>query len=158
MNLQAVISGGITLPSDKLYEATRRVWNRAIPHRPAVIVFCRSITDVEAAVCFARRHRIPFSVRGGGHHWAGPASCPDGLVIDLSRMGRVIVDPHSRAATIAGGATARVVAAAAGTHCLVAALGNCGAVGVAGLTLGGAAADLLAVCTACQRTTCSVPK
>jgi FAD/FMN-containing dehydrogenase len=135
--LRAVISGGIALPSDNSYEAARRVWNVAISHRPAVIAFCQSTTDVEAAVRAARRHGIPFSVRGRGNHWAGIALCPDGLVIDLSRMGRVIVDPHSRAATVAGGATARVVAAAAGAHGLVAALGNCGAVGMAGLTLGG---------------------
>jgi FAD/FMN-containing dehydrogenase len=135
--LRAVISGDIALPSDKSYEAARRVWNRTIPHRPAVIVFCQSTTDVEAAVCFARRHRIPFSVRGGGHHWAGAALCPDGLVIDLSRMSQVVVDPESRTATVAGGAKAKAVAAAAGTHGLVAALGNCGGVGMAGLTLGG---------------------
>jgi FAD/FMN-containing dehydrogenase len=135
--LRAVISGGIALPSDKSYEAARHVFNRAISHRPAVVVFCLSTLDVKAAVQVARRHGMPLSVRGGGHHWAGPALCPDGLVIDLSRMRQVIVDPHSGVATVAGGARVKDVAAAAGTHRLVAALGNCGTVGVAGLTVGG---------------------
>jgi FAD/FMN-containing dehydrogenase len=135
--LRAVISGGIALPSDKSYEAARRVFNGAIPHRPAVIAFCQSTTDVQAAVRVARHHGIPLSVRGGGHHWAGAALCRDGLVIDLSRMKQVVVDPHSGVATVAGGARVKDVATAAGTHGLVAALGNCGTVGMAGLTLGG---------------------
>jgi FAD/FMN-containing dehydrogenase len=135
--LRAVISGGIALPSDKSYEAARHIFNGAIPHRPAVIVFCLSTLDVEAAMRVARRHGIPLSVRGGGHHWAGAALCPDGLVIDLSRMRQVFVDPHSQVATVAGGARVKDVAAAAGTHGLLASLGNCGTVGMAGLTLGG---------------------
>jgi hypothetical protein len=136
-DLRAVISGEIASPSDKSYEADRRVWNGAISHRPAVIAFCQSSTDIEAAVRVARRHGIPFSVRGGGHHWAGLALRPDGLVIDLSRMRQVTVDPHSRVATVAGGTKVKDVVAAADAHGLVAALGNCGEVGMAGLTLGG---------------------
>jgi FAD/FMN-containing dehydrogenase len=135
--LRATISGDIALPSDKSYEAARRVFNGTIAHRPAVIVFCQCTTDVRAAVRVARHHGIPLSVRGGGHHWAGPAICPDGLVIDLSRMRQVVVDPRSRVATVAGGARVKDVATAAGTHGLVAALGNCGTVGMAGLTVGG---------------------
>ena len=135
--LRAAISGGIALPSDKSYEAARRVFNGAIPHRPAVIAFCQSTADVQAAMRIASHHGMPLSVRGGGHHWAGPALCPDGLVIDLSRMRQVVVDPRSQVATVAGGARANDVAAAAGTRGLVAALGNCGTVGMAGLTLGG---------------------
>jgi hypothetical protein len=135
--LMAVISGGIALPTDKSYEAARRIFNGAIAHRSAVIAFCQNTLDVEAAVRLARRHGMPLSVRGGGHHWAGPALCPDGLVIDLSRMRQVVVDPRSRVATVGGGAKIKDVAAAAGTHGLVAALGNCGTVGMAGLTLGG---------------------
>jgi FAD/FMN-containing dehydrogenase len=135
--LRAAISGDISLPSDKSYEAARRVFNAAVPHRPAVIVFCRSTTDVQAAVRVAIHHGMPLSVRGGGHHWAGIAICPDGLVIDLSGMRQVVVDPRSKVATVAGGARVKDVATAAGTHGLVAALGNCGTVGMAGLTLGG---------------------
>ena len=85
----------------------------------------------------ARQHGLSLSVRGGGHGWAGSALCPDGLVIDLSKMRQVVVDPHSRVAIVAGGAKVKDVAAAAGFYGLVAALGNCGEVGMAGLTLGG---------------------
>jgi hypothetical protein len=92
---------------------------------------------VQAAVRVARRHGLPLSVRCGGHDWAGRALYTDGLVIDLTSMRQVVVDPHSRVATVAGGAQIKDVAVAADTHGLVAALGNCGAVGVAGLTLGG---------------------
>ena len=111
--LRALISGDITLPSDKSYEAARRVFNGAIPHRPAVIVFCQSSSDVQAAVRIASHHGIPLSVRGAGHHWAGLAICPDGPVIDLSRMRQIVVDPHSRVATVAGGARVKYVATAA---------------------------------------------
>jgi hypothetical protein len=92
---------------------------------------------VQAAVRVARGNGLPFSVRGGGHDWAGRALCADGLVIDLSRMRQVVVDPDSRVATVAGGASNKDVAVAAGSHGLLAALGNCGAVGIAGLALGG---------------------
>ncbi|MBV8967994.1 MAG: FAD-binding oxidoreductase, partial [Verrucomicrobia bacterium] len=94
----------------------------------------------------ARRHGLPLSVLGGGHDWAGRALRPDGLVIDLSRMRQVVVDPHSRVATVAGGASNKDVAAAAGAHGLVAALGNCGGVGMAGLTLGGGYGPLIGLC------------
>jgi FAD/FMN-containing dehydrogenase len=92
---------------------------------------------VQVAVQTASQRGLSLSVRGGGHGWAGTALCSDGLVVDLSRMRQVIVDPHSRVATVAGGAKAKDVAAAVGAHGLVAALGNCGEVGMAGLTLGG---------------------
>jgi FAD/FMN-containing dehydrogenase len=92
---------------------------------------------VQAAVRAARRHGLPLSVRGGGHDWAGRALCDDGLVIDLTGMRDVAVDPQALVATVAGGARVKDVAAAAGAHGLVAALGVCGTVGVASLTLGG---------------------
>jgi FAD/FMN-containing dehydrogenase len=95
---------------------------------------------VEAAVRAARRHGLPLSVRGGGHDWAGRALRDDGLVIDLTGMRDVAVDPRALVATVAGGAWAKDVAVAAGAHGLVAALGNCGTVGMAGLTLGAATA------------------
>lgn len=135
--LQGVISGGIALPADESYEGARRVWNGAVAHRPAMIAFCKNTNDVEAAVLGARRHGMPLSVRGGGHDWAGRALCPDGLVIDLTGMRQVVVDPHSRVATVAGGARLKDVAVAVESHGLLAALGNCGTVGVASLTLCG---------------------
>ena len=144
--LRAAISGPVALPGHKLYEEGSRVWNRAVRRRPAIIAFCRQPEDVQAAVRAARRHGLPLSVRGGGHDWAGRALSHDGLVIDLTGMRNVAVDPRARVATVAGGARAKDVAAAAGAHNLVAALGNCGTVGMAGLTLGGGYGPLSGSC------------
>jgi FAD/FMN-containing dehydrogenase len=135
--LRATMQGRVVLRDDDDYARTRQIWNRAVENRPALFAVCEASADVQAAVRVARRHGIPLSVRGGGHDWAGRALYADGLVIDLSRMSQVIVDPHSRVATVQGGARTTDVAAAAGAHGLVAALGNCGAVGIGGLTLGG---------------------
>jgi FAD/FMN-containing dehydrogenase len=135
--LRAMMQGRVVLRGDDDYALTRKIWNGAVENQPALFAVCETSADVQAAVRVARRHGLPLSVRGGGHHWAGLALCPDGLVIDLSAMRQVIVDPHSRVATVQGGARLKDVAAAAGAHGLVAALGNCGGVGIAGLTLGG---------------------
>ncbi|MGF6811600.1 hypothetical protein OKW30_006792 [Paraburkholderia sp. Clong3] len=135
--LRAMMQGRVVLRGDDDYARTRRIWNGAVENQPALFAVCETSADVEAAVRVARRNGLPLSVRGGGHDWAGRALCPDGLVIDLARMRQVVVDPHSRVATVAGGATTKDLAVAAGSHGLVAALGNCGAVGVAGLALGG---------------------
>jgi hypothetical protein len=122
------------------------VWNGAVRRRPAVIAFCKQPEDVQAAVRAARRHGLPLSVRGGGHDWAGRALRDDGLVIDLTGMRHVAVDSRALVATVAGGARVKDVAAAAGAHNLVAALGNCGTVGMAGLTLGGGYGPLSGTC------------
>ena len=135
--LREAISGRVALPGDELYEKGCRVWNGAVRRRPAIVAFCEQAEDAQAAVRAARRHGLPLSVRGGGHDWAGRALRDDGLVIDLTGMRDVSVDPQARVATIAGGALAKNVAAAAGAHNLVAAMGNCGTVGMAGLSLGG---------------------
>ena len=135
--LRATLSGRVALPGHEFYDAGSRVWNGAVRRHPAVIAFCRQPEDVQAAVLAARRHGLPLSVRGGGHDWAGRALSDDGLVIDLTGMRNVAVDPRALVATVAGGALVKDVAAAAGAHGLVAALGNCGTVGMAGLTLGG---------------------
>ena len=135
--LRSMMQGRVVLRGDDDYARTRQIWNGAVESQPALFAVCETSADVEAAVRVARSHGMPFSVRGGGHHWAGLALYPGGLVIDLTAMRRVIVDPHSRVAIVQGGAWGKDVAAAAGAHSLVAALGNCGAVGLAGLTLGG---------------------
>ena len=144
--LRASISGRVTLPGDELYDEGCRVWNGAVSRRPAIIALCKRPEDVQAAVRAARRHGLPLSVRGGGHDWAGRALRDDGLVIDLTGMRGVAVNPRARVATVAGGARAKDVAAAAGAHRLVAALGNCGTVGIAGLTLGGGYGPLSGAC------------
>jgi hypothetical protein len=144
--LRAALPGGVALPGDALYDEGCRVWNGGVHHRPKLIAFCKRPEDVQAAARAARRHGLPLSVRGGGHDWAGRALRDGGLVIDLTRMRDVAVDPQTRVATVAGGAQAKDVAAAAGAHGLVAALGNCGAVGMAGLTLGGGYGPLIGTC------------
>ena len=144
--LRAAISGPVALPGHELYEEGSRVWNRAARRRPAIVAFCKRPEDVQAAVRTARRHGQPLSVRGGGHDWAGRALRDDGLVIDLTGMRDVAVDPRALVATVAGGARVKDVAAAAGAHGLVAALGNCGTIGVAGLTLGGGYGPLSGSC------------
>jgi hypothetical protein len=144
--LRAVISGRVALPGDELYDEGARVFNGAVRRRPAIIAFCKQPEDVQAAVRAARRYGLPLSVRGGGHDWAGRALRDDGLVIDLTGMRDVAVDPQALVATVAGGARAKDVAAAAGAHGLVAAMGNCGMIGMAGLTLGGGYGPLSGTC------------
>ena len=144
--LRAGISGGVALPGDEFYDEGSRVWNGAVRHRPAIVAFCKQPADVQAAVIAARRHGLPLSVRSGGHDWAGRALRDGGLVIDLTGMRDVAVDPRALVATVAGGARAKDVAAAAGAHNLVAALGICGTVGMAGLTLGGGYGPLSGSC------------
>jgi FAD/FMN-containing dehydrogenase len=136
-DLRAMMQRRVVSRGDGDYARTRLIWNGAVENQPALFAVCETSADVQAAVRSARQHGLSLSVRGGGHGWAGNALCPDGLVIDLSRMRQVTVDPQSRVATISGGARVKDVAAAADAHGLVAALGNCGDVGMAGLTLGG---------------------
>ena len=145
-DLRSAMSGRVALPGDERYDEGCRVWNAAVRGRPAIVAFCQQPEDVQAAVRAARRHGLPLSVRGGGHDWAGRALRDGGLVIDLTGLRDVAVDPRVRVATIAGGALSKDVAAAAGAHNLVAALGNCGTVGMAGLTLGGGYGPLSGTC------------
>jgi FAD/FMN-containing dehydrogenase len=144
--LRTKMQGRVVSSGDDDYGSMRRIWNAAVGNQPALFAVCETPTDVQEAVKSARRHGFALSVRGGGHDWAGRALSPNGLVIDLSRMRSVIVDPHSRIATISGGAKIKDVAAAADAHGLVAALGNCSDVGVAGLTLGGGYGSLNGQC------------
>jgi FAD/FMN-containing dehydrogenase len=144
--LRAAMSGRVALPGQERYNEGLRVWNGAVRRRPAIVAFCQQPEDVQAAVRSARRHGLELSVRGGGHDWAGRALCDGGLVIDLTGMRDVVVDPRARVATIAGGARVKDVAVAAGACGLVAALGNCGTVGMAGLTLGGGYGPLSGTC------------
>jgi hypothetical protein len=108
-----------------------------VDHRPAVVVRCRNADEVRLAVRAARLRNFPLSVRGGGHDWVGRALRHEGMVIDMSAMRRVRIDPESRTATVQGGATASDIMSAAQTYGLAAVVGNCGAVGMVGLTLGG---------------------
>ena len=86
------------------YDAARAVWNGTIDRRPRVIARCSGAADAAAAVRFARDHDLEIAVRGGGHNVAGTAVCDDGIVVDLSAMRAVWVDPAGRTARVQGGA------------------------------------------------------
>jgi FAD/FMN-containing dehydrogenase len=127
----------VLLPTNPDYANARKIWNGAVKRYPALFARCETADDVRAAVRAARRHGLPLSVRGGGHDWAGRSLRHNGLVVDLSAMRSIEIDPEKRIAKVAGGARASDLIAAAAPHGLVAVTGNCGAVGMAGLTLGG---------------------
>ncbi|AHG93663.1 FAD linked oxidase domain-containing protein (plasmid) [Gemmatirosa kalamazoonensis] len=133
----AVLPGTVIRPGDASYDDARRLWNGMIDRRPALIVRCRDAQEVRAAVVAARARGLPVAVRGGGHNAAGLALCDDGLVIDLSQMRGVTVDPDARTARVEGGATWADVDAATQAHGLAVTGGAISTTGVGGLTLGG---------------------
>jgi FAD binding domain len=136
-DLRAVMQGKVVLPSDAAYAATCQIWNGAVDHQPVLFAVCETTKDVQAAVQVAGSHRLPLSVRGGGHDWAGRALRHDGLVIDLRQMRRVEVDADAQIATISGGVTAGDLINSTAPYGLIAVTSTIGAVGMAGLTLGG---------------------
>lgn len=135
--LRGVLRGEILQPNDAGYDDARAVWNAMIDRRPAIIVRCAGTADVRASLAYAREHQLRLAVRGGGHNIAGSALCDDGLVIDLSRMTSVQVDPVRRRAWVEGGATLRDFDHEAQAYGLATPLGINSTTGLAGLTLGG---------------------
>ncbi|WP_068278297.1 FAD-binding oxidoreductase [Aldersonia kunmingensis] len=119
------------------YDNHRAVWNGAVDRRPKLIARCGGTADVAAAVRFARDEDLEIAVRGGGHNVAGTAVCDDGIVIDLSAMRAVWVDPARRTAVVQGGALWGDVDHETQAHGLATTGGIVGHTGVAGLTLGG---------------------
>src|SRR5260370_3894411 len=142
-DLRTVMQGKVAIRGEDSYEGARQVFNGAVDRRPALFAFCESARDVQEAVRAVRAYGLPLSVRGGGHDWAGRALRDHGLVVDLSRMRQVDVDVRGRVATVAGGALAGDVIAAAGPHGLAAVTGVAGTVGLAGLLTGGGYGPLL---------------
>ncbi|MGE0719272.1 MAG: FAD-binding oxidoreductase [Alphaproteobacteria bacterium] len=136
-DLRPFVRGNVILPQDSAYDATRAVWNSMIDRRPLAIVRCADTADVMAALRFARDHAMSVSVRGGGHNVAGSAVCDDGLMIDLSLMRAVIVDPDRRVAIVQGGATLGDLDHATQAFGLATPGGVVSTTGVGGLTLGG---------------------
>lgn len=131
------LRGLILYPGDSGYDDARRIWNGMIDRRPALIVRCTGAADVIDAVHFARTHDLLISVRGGGHNVTGNAVCEGGLMIDLSLMDGVHVDPAARSVRAQGGATWGDVDRETQVFGLAAPGGVVSTTGIAGLTLGG---------------------
>jgi FAD/FMN-containing dehydrogenase len=136
-SFRAQFGGTVLTPGDDGYDAARSVWNGSIDRRPAVIAQCTTAEQVAGAIAFARESGLEISVRGGGHNFAGFAVVDDGLMIDLSAMRQVTVDPAARRAVCGGGATWADLDAVAQEHGLAVTGGFISHTGVAGLTLGG---------------------
>lgn len=135
--LKPRLSGPLLVPGDAGYDAARSVFNTMIDRRPAVIAQCRTADDVVSALGFAREQNLILSVKCTGHNVAGFAVCDDGIVIDLSPMKQVLVDPSGRTARVGAGCTWAEVNDALQPHGLAAAGGFVSITGVSGLTLGG---------------------
>jgi FAD/FMN-containing dehydrogenase len=130
-------SGTLVCPGEDGYDAARAVWNGMIDRHPALIAYCTSRRDVLEAIAFASATGILTAIRSGGHNIAGASLCDGGLVIDLSRMNRVTVDPASRTARAEGGALLADLDAATQAHGLATTTGVNSDTGLIGLTLGG---------------------
>jgi FAD/FMN-containing dehydrogenase len=135
-DLKRQLRGELLLPGDAGYEESRSIWNAMIDRRPAAIVRPRALPDVISSVRFAREHGIPLSIKGGGHNIAGLAVSDGGLMVDLSLMRNVSVDPAARTARAEAGSLLSDVDRATQAHGLATVLGFVSATGIAGLTLG----------------------
>ena len=135
--LRAAFSGTVITSGDPDYDAARSLWNGDIDRRPAVIARCTTAGDVSAAIAFARSHGLELAVRGGGHNYGGFACCDGGLMINLSAMNQVTVDPIASRAVCGGGATWAELDAATQEHGLAVPGGFVSHTGIGGLTLGG---------------------
>ena len=129
--------GEVLTPGSRGYDSARSVWNGMIDHRPKLIVRCASVGDVVAAVRTARECDLEIGVRCGGHNIAGLAVPHGGLMIDLTTLGRVTVDPVTRRASVQGGAMLAALDRATQPFGLATTAGNVSHTGVGGLTLGG---------------------
>src|ERR671925_95505 len=135
--LQQSLRGRVIGPGDADYDAARALYNGMIDKRPRLIARCVDVADVITAVNFGRDERLLTAIRGGGHNGPGLGSCDDGLVIDLSTMKSVRVDPASRTVRVDAGCTSGDVDHATHPFGLAVPFGIVSTTGVAGLTLGG---------------------
>jgi len=135
--LREGLRGAISLPGEDGYDEARTIWNAMIDRKPGAVVRCLGASDVMQAVRFAREHDLLVAVRSGGHNIAGNAVCDDGLLIDLSLMKSVGVDPAKNSARVEPGATLGDFDKEAQAHGLATPVGINSTTGIAGLTLGG---------------------
>jgi FAD/FMN-containing dehydrogenase len=142
--LRDALSGDVLVKGDPEYDKARLCFNLLIDRRPAVIARCVDADDVAAALAYAQENGLEIAVRGGGHNPAGHCAVDDGLVIDLTKMRTVEVDPDERIARSGGGATWLDFDQATQAHGLVTPGGVVGSTGVTGLTLGGGIGHLTA--------------
>lgn len=135
--LRSQLTGDVLQPSDPGYDEARKIWNGMIDRKPALIVRCKGTADVVSCVKFAREHNLLTSVRGGGHNIAGMSLANDAMLIDLSAMTWVRVNPMTQTAFVAPGATLRDVDRETQLYGLATPTGINSTTGIAGLTLGG---------------------
>ena len=135
--LRDALRGQLVVGGQDGYESARRVWNGNVDRRPALIVRCAGVSDVQQAVDFAHSNRLLLSVRGGGHSAPGYGTNDGGLVIDLSPMKGIQVDPVAGTARVQGGVTWRELDHETQAFGLATTGGTVSNTGVAGLTLGG---------------------
>ncbi len=136
-NLQSALRGAACLPDEAGYDEARTIWNAMIDRKPALAIRCAGAADVMRALELARKHRLPFSIRGGGHNIAGSAVVDGGVLIDLSPMRWVTVDPAAKRANVGPGATLADVDRETQAFGLALPTGINSTTGIAGLTVGG---------------------
>jgi FAD/FMN-containing dehydrogenase len=144
--LQSSLRGTVITPENSKYDEARKIYNAMINRHPAAIAYCVDTGDVIQCVNFARENHLELAIRGGGHNGGGLGICDDGLVIDLSSMKGVRVDPEARTARVGGGCTWGDVDHATHAFGLAAPSGIISTTGVAGLTLGGGLGHLARTC------------
>jgi hypothetical protein len=135
--LQQNLRGRVIQPGDPDYDSARALYNGMIDKRPRLIARCVDVAEVITAVNFARENGVLLAIRGGGHNGPGLGSCNDGLVIDLSMMNSVRVDPATKTVRVEGGCTSGDVDHATHAFGLAVPFGIVSTTGIAGLTLGG---------------------
>jgi FAD/FMN-containing dehydrogenase len=143
---KARLRGELLQADDASYEAARQVYNGMIDRHPRLVARCANVADVMTAVHFARDHDMLVAVRGGGHNGGGLGTCDDGLVIDLSRLKGIRVDPVARTVRVEGGCTWGDVDHATHAFGLATPSGIISTTGVGGLTLGGGIGHLTRAC------------
>jgi hypothetical protein len=142
----ATFHGDVLQPNAPGYDEARKVWNAMIDRRPAFIARCKSVSDVQTALRFAKQNGLLTAIRGGGHNAAGLGVCDDGIVIDLGGLRDVLIDPARRVARAGGGATWADFDRATAGFGYATTGGLISSTGIAGLTLGGGLGWLMRSC------------